>query len=380
MSTTPESTPEESGRWSLEADLVAAETATRVGPDSLSEAPIVADNPAAIAAYTRLADYDAASPCTDEFSLPPAPPSAGLVCETAQTPLHRLGERFADFHTHYVRGLLGRVDPAPVTHRQILRQLWPYLVILGLAIGAVVAVEVIYGATAADLLARNQHWVSVTAAIATTLLFNGLAWYLGHALHQSHPQLVRRRGWIITLSGALGIAFVVVCLGLVIGGWDPVQIPTASGGGANQVTSVEADHRPLLAATYIGLVLLASLTVGIGHYLLLGEVERRYIHQVKSNERAAAEASLTRPEQRVLAACLAQAYLDAIPTAESHIRRRIEAYNAVFTRRSTPEVNDAITLVTHEPVDPLWTAQAQRLLNQETDPDPAGTTQDRLAS
>lgn len=371
---------EESGGRSLEAELVAAEAATRVGPDSLTEAPVVADNPAAIAAYTRLAECDAASGCTDVWSVPATPPSTGLVVETAQTPLHRLGERFAAFHTLYVRGLLGRVDPEPVTRRQILRQLWPYLVILGLALGAVIIVEVIYGATAADLLARNQHWVSVTAAVATTLLFNGLAWYLGHVVHHSHPQLLRRRGLLVALGGALAITFVVACLGLVIGGWDPVQITTVTGGGANQVTAVEADHRPLLAATYIGLVLLASLTVGLGHYLLLAEAEERYVHQVKSNQRAAAEASLSRPEQRALATRLAQAYLDAIPTAVSHVRRRIEAYNAGFTRRSTPDVNDGITLVAHEPVDPLWATQAQRLLTQETDPDPVVITSDRFAS
>jgi len=349
---------------SPEARIVAAESLTTVGPDDLDLPPVINNNPAAIDAYAAQGIADAASPGLDIHSPTPVHPSAGTVTEVAMTPMIRLGERFQAFHARHASGQLGRVAPLPVKALQILKGMWHYLAIMLLVLGSAVTVEIIYGSSAADLLARNTHDISVRAAVAATIVLNGGAWFFADLAHRANPHLARRRGLWIAFVGFLGIALVVTCLGLVIGGWDPLEITNVTGGGGNTTAEPTTDHRWLLTTTYVALVILATLVTAAGHYLVLDTYQTKYVNLTKTNEKTAEAASLNRAGQDALAAQLARSYLDAVPAAENHIRTRLNTYTAAFARHSSAELNDAMAPLTYTPITPLWAAQAQDLIGE----------------
>lgn len=346
----------------LQAHLTSVED--RFDPSrSLTDPPIVVDNPAAIDAYTRLGGHDAARPGADEHVTQRVlPASSGFVIEAARTPLVVLGEHFAAVRTAHAAGILGKVAAAPVTTRRVLRSMWVYLAVFLLVFIAALCIEVVYGHQAAMPLTGANSNAALVTAIATAIALNGCALFASRLLAEHQPGLARRRGGRIALGIAVLIALVAIILGLVVGDFDNASYSTVSGGGSAAQASVSASAgKPLTALMYMALLLLIAIGMAAGHLLIEDMIRTRHTELIIEERNRAAAASLDLVEQDAVALRLCDAFLSAIEAAHRQGRLRVHAYVSEVRRNSTPEMAEVFTYPVHDEAEPQWASDARAM-------------------
>lgn len=348
---------------SLEAKLAAVEDPGQLPVDTTTSAS-VKHNPAAIETYTELGKADASHPGADEHTGPgrPTQPSTSTVRTWSRAPLEALGEQFFQVKTAYASGTYGMVKAQNVTNIKVLRTLWPHLVVLLVLVAAAIITEVVYGQHAAALLTGSRPQQALAAAIAFTIVLNGAAFFAAHWAYDAYPTMVRRHG-VKVLGGVLFlIAVVALGLGLVVGGYDPIQISGVSGGGEAAVSVPRPDTRPLLTMTYTGIIVLITVAIAAGHLLFLHLFDSRMVTEVKRAEAHARNSSLDREQRRRVVTAVGDSYLAAIPTAHQEGQRRVSAFNAAFRRHCAPDIGEIFLDVTYDSTNPTWADDAREFI------------------
>lgn len=351
---------------SLEAELAAVEDRGDQPIDVTTPAAIE-PNPQAMEMYGKLAHADGVlSGGRDVFTGPESPeaPSAGLVKTMSRSPVDALGQKFEQVRAAYASGSFGKVVAAVVTRAQVVRSLWPIIVVMLAVVGAGFISETVYGQHAAALLSGATPDQALMAAIAFSLVINGGAFVGVHTAYESHPAMVKQHGGRILLGIGALIVLLALGLGLVIGGFDPVQIQVIKGGDAANNAVPEPDTRPLLALTYIGIVLLITAAIAVGHLLLLHLIDVNYVNKTKRAIAEAAEKSLDWAAANALAITVAQSYLDAIEPAHQQGRHRVGGWNTTFRRTLPPELNDMFQDIVYDDSEPTWAHEVRDFIKE----------------
>lgn len=328
-----------------------------VGPADLTLPPAVRTSEDTAQVYAEVGREDAAHPGADEHTGPARPeqPSAQAVRNSSRFPLDRLGERWEQLKAVYETGRLGRVAAVPVRRfRDVIARTWGYWVILALVLAAGVTAELVYGFRAAALLTLADPYTALIGAVAFSLAMNGLAWYAAHLVFAGNQNVVRTAGARIALGAFLLIAVLVAVLGLVVGGFDPIQMSTVEGGGAATAATTGPQGRWTLALAYTLILLTVSAAIAAGHLLILDRTSELEVSLVLDADRRADRASLDPAQQRSLITSLGEAIIAAVPTAHRAGEQYTAVYNASFRHHAPVVVGEMFLDVDYDDSDPDW--------------------------
>lgn len=352
----PASTLDPSGLRSAQARLAVAHSEAIV-PTDVTAPPVVTISPSATAAYEQTGRDDAEHPGTDEHTGPghPEQPSAAAVRNSSRTPLDRLGERWEQIKALYETGRLGLVAPREIRlSSAMFKRTWHLWLILLIVVGAGLTAELVYGIRAAALLTVADPATTLLGAIAFSLAMNGLAWYAAHMLFTSNQNVVRRNGTRFALAAAMVIGVLIIILGLVVGGFDPLHLNTVEGGGAAVAQSTGPDSRWTLAGAYMLILAIVSASIAAGHLLILEKNADLEVLLIKDAERRAHLASLKPIQQTALVISLGEAIAEATATAHHAGCHYVAAYNASFRHHAPVVIAEMFGDVKYDDQDPTW--------------------------
>lgn len=359
--------------------VLAAADAMPCGPDDVTLAPAPSTPRAALEACGELAVLDTRHPGADRFSGPvkPVQPSVDTIAVSSRTPLDRLGERWFRAKYLYETGVLGKIDPEPVTWKNVIGKTAPLVLLFVVLCGAGIINELIYGKKATSLLTSASDGTATFAAVSISLLFSAAGFVIAHLIYSRRPEIVHDHGVAIGLALIAGIILVVLGLGAVVAGFDAIAATGLDGGGQTSRTSTGADHRIMLGATYAGLFIITTFAIAAGHLLLAHEAHEARLKAIIKSQDDAAEASLDANERTSLMIEITNAHVDAIPAAHHEGARRMGAYNAAWSRNVDAETNEMFDRLVYVEVEPTWKQEAIAYRNHLTDVHNTDTTHQR---